>query len=204
MGDFNFSQLSGGGVAKSGGSNSSAAAGWDDYLTSQSLRLFIQKNWRKQQKPPPGLIWELGEFIHYAQIFTEHLLYSRCSSNCWWYHCDKQRQIPSENYILIGENRLYTRQIKHIDHVKCYEKRKINQTRKADLRGFPGGPVVKSLPANAGDMGSIWEDPMCRGATKSMRSNYRACGLGPLLYKRGTPQWEARTPQWREAPAHYN
>ena len=33
--------------------------------------------------------------------------------------------------------------------------KKINQSRKADLRGFPGGPVVKSLPANAGDMGLI-------------------------------------------------
>ena len=71
----------------------------------------------------------------------------------------------------MGENKLYTRQIKHIDHVKCYEK-KINQSRKEDLRGFPSGPVVKSLPANAGDTGSIWEDPMCRGATKSMHPNY--------------------------------
>ena len=24
-----------------------------------------------------------------------------------------------------------------------------------DLRGLPGGPVVKNLPSNAGDMGSI-------------------------------------------------
>ena len=50
--------------------------------------------------------------------------------------------------------------------------KKINQSRKADLSGFPGGPVVKSLPANAGDMGLIWEDPMCHGATKSMRPSY--------------------------------
>ena len=29
-------------------------------------------------------------------------------------------------------------------------------------RGFPGGAVVKNLPANAGDTGSIpgWEDPL--------------------------------------------
>ena len=29
--------------------------------------------------------------------------------------------------------------------------------------GFPGGSVVKNLPANAGDMGSTWEDPTRRG-----------------------------------------
>ena len=31
------------------------------------------------------------------------------------------------------------------------------------IRGFPGGSVVKKLPANTGDMGSIflgWEDPL--------------------------------------------
>ena len=166
--------------------------------------MFHPKKWRKQQKFPPGLIGELSKFIHYAQIFTEHLLYSRHSSNCWWYHCDKERQIPSENYILMGKNKLYTRQIKHIDHVKCYEKKKINQSRKEDLRGFPSGPVVKSLPANAEDTGSIWEDPMCRGATKSMHPNYWACSLEPMLYKRSTPQWEAQAPQWRVAPVHYN
>ena len=83
-------------------------------------------------------------------------------------------------------------------------KKKINQSRKDDLRGFPSGPVVKSLPANAGDTGSIWEDPMCRGATKSMHPNYWACSLEPMLYKRSTPQWEAQALQWRVAPVHYN
>ena len=35
---------------------------------------------------------------------------------------------------------------------------------------FPGGPVVKNPPANAGDMGLIlvWEDPTGCGATKPM------------------------------------
>ena len=39
---------------------------------------------------------------------------------------------------------------------------------------FPGGTVVKNLPANAGDMGSIPgpEDPTCRRATKPVRHNY--------------------------------
>ena len=31
-------------------------------------------------------------------------------------------------------------------------------------RDFPDGPVVKSLPANAGDMGSVQEDPTCQGS----------------------------------------
>ena len=39
--------------------------------------------------------------------------------------------------------------------------------------GFPGGAVVENLPANAGDTGSIlvWEDPTCRGTTRSVRHN---------------------------------
>ena len=40
--------------------------------------------------------------------------------------------------------------------------------------GFPGGSVVKNLPANARSMSSslIWEDPTCRGATKSASHSY--------------------------------
>ena len=40
--------------------------------------------------------------------------------------------------------------------------------------GFPGGAVVKNLPADAGDTGSIlvWEDPTCCGATKPVYHNY--------------------------------
>jgi len=39
---------------------------------------------------------------------------------------------------------------------------------------FPGGPVVKNLPASAGDMGSIpgLEDPTCHGKTKPEGHNY--------------------------------
>ena len=42
------------------------------------------------------------------------------------------------------------------------------------LPGFPGGAVVESLPANAGDTGSslVWEDPTCRGATGPVSHNY--------------------------------
>ena len=38
------------------------------------------------------------------------------------------------------------------------------------LQGFPGCSVVKNLPANVGDSGSIWEEPVCYGATKSSRT----------------------------------
>ena len=42
---------------------------------------------------------------------------------------------------------------------------------------IPGGPGVKNLPANAGDMGSIpgGEDPTCHRATKPMHLEYWAC-----------------------------
>ena len=40
---------------------------------------------------------------------------------------------------------------------------------------FPGGPVVKNQPANAGDTGLtplVWEGFTCHGATKPMSHNY--------------------------------
>ena len=45
---------------------------------------------------------------------------------------------------------------------------------KSTDRDFPGGAVVKNLPANAGDMVRtlVREDPTCRGATKPVRHNY--------------------------------
>lgn len=47
--------------------------------------------------------------------------------------------------------------------------------------GFPGGTVVKNLPANAAVMGSIPDlgSPTCLGATKPRHRNYRACALDP-------------------------
>ena len=78
----------------------------------------------------------------------------------------------------------------------------------------------------------VWEDPMFRGATKPMRHNYWACALEPASHnywacvlqplslraattearmprarapqQEKPPQWEARTPQPRVAPAHRN
>ena len=71
----------------------------------------------------------------------------------------------------------------------------------------------------------VWEDPTCRGATKPVHRNYWACALEPTshnywahvlqLLKPRTPrarapqqekppQWEARAPQRRVAPARCN
>ena len=50
------------------------------------------------------------------------------------------------------------------------------------LKGFPGGSVVKNLPANAGDTVSslIQEDPTYCGAIRPVLHNYYwACPLGP-------------------------
>ena len=48
-------------------------------------------------------------------------------------------------------------------------------------RGFPGGFVVKNLPASAGDMVQtlIQEDPTCHGAAKPMSLNYCTYALEP-------------------------
>ena len=48
---------------------------------------------------------------------------------------------------------------------------------------IPGGPVVKNLPANAGDMGSIpgGEDPTCHRATKPTPQVQSLCTLEPAL-----------------------
>ena len=71
----------------------------------------------------------------------------------------------------------------------------------------------------------VQEDPTCRRATKPMHHNYWACALEPashnywarmpqllkpahlepMLHNKEKPlQWEARTPQWRVAPARRN
>ena len=69
---------------------------------------------------------------------------------------------------------------------------------------FPGGAVVKNLPANAGDMGSSpgpgrshEQLSPCATTTEAHAPRARAPQEKP-------PQWEARTPQWRVAPAHRN
>ena len=72
----------------------------------------------------------------------------------------------------------------------------------------------------------VREDPTCRGATKPVRHNYWACALDPASHnfwacvpqllkperleptrapqQEKPPQWEARAPQRRVAPARHN
>ena len=80
---------------------------------------------------------------------------------------------------------------------------------------FPGGAVVKNPPANAGDTGSS-PGLACHGATKPVRHNYWVCVLEPTSHttearaprarapQEKPPQWEARAPQRRVAPACCN
>ena len=56
---------------------------------------------------------------------------------------------------------------------------------KSLFRNAPGGPVVKNLPINAGDMSSIPgpEDSTCLGASKLLCHNYWSLrALEPMLY----------------------
>ena len=73
--------------------------------------------------------------------------------------------------------------------------------------GFPGGAVVESPPASAGDTGSS-PDP---GGSHMPRSGWaRAprllslCSRARASQQEKPPQWEARAPQWRAAPARRN
>ena len=63
----------------------------------------------------------------------------------------------------------------------------------------------------------VQEDPTCHGATKPMHHNYWACAQEPTctmteahvpracaLQQKNPPQWEARAPQRRVAPASHN
>ena len=54
-----------------------------------------------------------------------------------------------------------------------------SSTLKLHSLGFPGGPEIKNVPANAGDTGSIPgpEDSTGHRATKPERHNYGAHGL---------------------------
>ena len=57
---------------------------------------------------------------------------------------------------------------------------------------FPGGPVVKNPPANAGDTVRflVWEDSTCLKATEP----------GPQLLSLGAATTKAPTPRARAAP----
>ena len=64
----------------------------------------------------------------------------------------------------------------------CWWWRLIHLTWRKKAWDFPGGPVVKNLPGNVGDMGSI-PGPgrfTCCWTTKPLCHNYWACALEPM------------------------
>ena len=52
------------------------------------------------------------------------------------------------------------------------------------FKDFPGGAVVKDLPANAGTWvrALVGKDPTCCGATKPVRHSYWVCALEPISH----------------------
>ena len=52
---------------------------------------------------------------------------------------------------------------------------KIGRSQKCVISGIPADSVVKNLPANARDTGSIQKDPTRRGAAKSAHHDHCSC-----------------------------
>ena len=87
--------------------------------------------------------------------------------------------------------------------------------KKENSRDFPGGAVVKNLPASAGDTGSSpgpgrSHMPRSNWAREPQLLSLRATTTeartprARALQQEKTPQWEARAPQLRVAPARRN
>ena len=75
--------------------------------------------------------------------------------------------------------------------------------------GFPGGAVVESLPANAGDAGSSpglggSHMPRSDWARGPQLLGLRVWSLCSAAGRGGPRQWEACAPRWRVAPARRN
>ena len=70
--------------------------------------------------------------------------------------------------------------------------------------GFPGGAVVKNLPASAGDTGSNPgpEDPTCRGAAGHVHHNYWACALEPMSHNYWAHEPQLLKPESLEPVLH--
>ena len=62
------------------------------------------------------------------------------------------------------------------------------------MEGFPGGSVVRNLPARARDTGSIREDPTCHTVIQPVRHNYWDCSRARSR-DYWSPQARANTPQ---------
>ena len=69
-------------------------------------------------------------------------------------------------------------------------------------RDFPGGPVVKNLPASAEDMGLslVQEDPTCRRASKPVPCTTEVCAPRTCVPQEKTHQWEVQVPQLESSP----
>ena len=73
------------------------------------------------------------------------------------------------------------------------------------VKDFPGGPVVKNLPAKTGDrvLSLVWEDPTLCKATQPMHNYWthmpqlpkRAYSRACAPQQEKPPQWEAHTLQ---------
>ena len=71
---------------------------------------------------------------------------------------------------------------------------------------FPGGAVVKNLPANAGNTGSslLREDPTCHGANKPVSHNYWSPRTATKSSPRSLQLEKARAQQRRPNSAKIN
>ena len=85
---------------------------------------------------------------------------------------------------------------------------------KTRKQGFSDGSVVKNLTADAGDTGSIpenprfsiWENPTCCGATKPGFCNHWGCGLGAATIEAPglEPMLHSKRSRRDEKPARHN
>ena len=156
--------------------------------------------------------WDINPYPSGAKAFT---LKKKSFIEIWLtYHTIQ----PLKAYSSVAFTRVVqSSQQSILEH--SHQSKKKRMDKKMCVGGFPGGAVVKNLPANAGDTvwSLAWDDPTCRGATKPVRHNYRACALEPASHnywahaprarapqREKPPQWEARALQPRVAPAHHN
>ena len=88
---------------------------------------------------------------------------------------------------------------------KGYQKRQRHQVNNKNIRDFPGGPVVKNLPSNAGDVSSIpsWGDksPHAMGPTYH---NQRALMPQPASLHTPEPQHKNLLYHNQRKPMHHS
>ena len=117
----------------------------DELTRKQSQESKGQLNSKKKthQKPPKKLIFKWAKdlnrhfFKEYIQMANNHV--KRCSAS-----------------LIIRDMQIKTTMIYHCTPITMTITKQKNkqQGKKQKIGGFPGGAVVESLPANAGDTGS--------------------------------------------------